>query len=470
MFKKLFICLLLLFVSCAINPVTGERELMLISERQEIGIGKEAAPSLNWGFGGQYHDPALESYLNRIVNRIWQNSERPHLPVEFHIQNTSIPNAFALPGYVAITRGLLSDLENEAQFAAIMGHETGHVMARHTAQRLTRSTLFQLGLAAGETAFKGKKEADTLLTIGAIGGYLFLLKYDRGQEIQADRLGVKYIAKLGYDPNEALTAHSVLEISVNNYLERIGKSRYEDSFITELLSTHPRTKVRFNEIQEMINELPSYSITGDGKFSKRFQTALRKIKEINRIYFIYDEAENYYKKGNYKSAELRLNKAIRLNNEQSPFYNLLGFVRLKQKNYKGAERQFNKALSIDSGYQPSIYGLGLVHYYHKNYAHAIFEFKRSLILYPGHPGTHFGMGKSYFRMRRYSKAIPYLKYFTEVAPDDYEVHGLLGICYEKTGDIEPAVREYRYQVEIAPDTELGIYARNRLAVLEPRLN
>jgi predicted Zn-dependent protease len=154
--------LLLFVVSCAVNPVTGERELMLVSEEQELRIGRESAPSLKWEFGGLYRDNSLEDYLEEITKRLWQNSERPHLPVRFQIQNTSVPNAFALPGYVAITRGLLSGLENEAQFAAVIGHEIGHVMARHTAQRLSRLRLQQLGLAIGGAALvrlKARAEA-----------------------------------------------------------------------------------------------------------------------------------------------------------------------------------------------------------------------------------------------------------------------------------------------------------------------
>lgn len=470
MLKKIFVCLLFVLASCATNPVTGQRELMLVSEQQEIDIGKDASPSLNWDFGGQYHDQALDIYFNGIVSRIWQNSERPYLPVKFYIQNTSLPNAFALPGYVAITRGLLCDLENEAQFAAVIGHETGHVMARHTAQRISRATMQQLGLTLGETALKGTRGADALMAVGAIGSSLFLLRYDRGQEIQADRLGVNYMAKIGYDPNEALTAHSVLETSVDNYLKRIGKSSNEDNFITNILSTHPRKEVRLSEIQSMINELQAYSITGDGKFSARFQTEIKRIKEINKIYFIYDEAESYYRKGDFKSAELKLENAINLNKEQAPFYNLLGFVKLQQKDYKAAKSLYDKALSIDSGYQPAIYGMGLISFFQEDYQSAIYEFKRSLSLYPNHPGTHFGMGKSYFFLRRYKEAIPYLRDFAGAVPNHPEVHGLAGICYENTGDIESAVQEYRYQIKIAPDTERGVHAKNRLAALEPLLN
>ncbi len=467
--KRFFIILILSLVSCAVNPVTGERELMLVSESQEIEMGRDAAPSLKWEFGGQYHDTELESYLEEIVKHTWQNSERPHLPLKFYIQNTSIPNAFALPGYVAITRGLLSDMENEAQFAAVIGHEVGHVMARHSAQRLSRMTLQQLGLAIGAKALEDKSGSDTLLTIGAIGSSLLLLKYDRNQELQADKLGVKYMARLGYNPNEALKAHEILEKSMDNYLKRRGKSRTDDSFITQLLSTHPRTEVRLKEIQAMINELPPYTVKGDGKFSNHFQQATKKIREINKVYFIYDEAENYYQKKDFKAAEEKLSKASRLNNTQAPFHNLMGFIKLQQKNYIEAERLFHKALSIDSDFQPSIYGQGLVNYFQKNYNKAISAFKKSLNLYPDHIPTHFGIGKSYFQIRQYSEAIPYLRNAAKAAPNNPEVHGLLGICYDIRGNIKLAVREYRYQLKVAPDTKLGRHARRRLAELEPML-
>jgi predicted Zn-dependent protease len=463
--KLLYILLISGLISCATNPVTGQKELMLISEAQEMEIGKSAIPSANWEFGGQYHDPKLESYLNTIVTRLWQNSERPHLPFSFHIQNTSIPNAFALPGYVAITRGLLSELENEAQFAAVIGHEIGHVMARHTAQRLSRITLQQLGLSIGEAVLSGKKGADALLTVGAIGSSLLILQYDRNQELQADRLGVKYMALLGYDPQEAIRAHEILEKAVEKYLKRLGKSRREDTFIDNLLSTHPRKEVRLNEIQAMINELPRYQIRGDGKFTSRFQKETKNLREINEIYYLYDKAENYYKKENYTSAELRIKGAIQRNNRQAPFYNLLGFIKLKQKKYPEARNSFEKAISIDAGYQPSIYGLGLVFYFRNEYQSAISQFKKSLRLYPDHPGSHFALGKSFFLVKNYRDAIPHLENFVEVAPGHPEIHGLLGICYEKTGNLNYAVREYRYQLKVAPDTELGIYAKRRLIAL-----
>jgi predicted Zn-dependent protease len=465
--KYFFISFLILLSACAVNPVTGKQELMLVSENQEKKIGKQAAPSMKWEFGGRYHDPALETYLSAIVNRIWQRSERPHLPVTFYIQNTSIPNAFALPGHVAITRGLLSDLDNEAQFAAIIGHETGHVMARHTAQRLSRITMQQMGLAIGGVVLEGTGGADILLTAGSIGSQLYLLKYSREQEIQADRLGVKYMALLGYDPHEALDAHEVLGKSVETYMERIGGKRSEDTFMSNLLSTHPRKKVRLNEIQDMIEDLPGYSLKGDGVFRDRFHEKIKKIKQTNKVYLIYDEAEKFYKEKKYTAAEQRLDKAISLNSSQAPFYNLLGFVKAQQVNYQGAERLFRKALSIDSEFQPSVYGLGLVFFLREQYKSAIPHLKKSLNLYPDHTASHLALGKSYFILKQYRQAMPYLSTVSQVLGKHPEIHGLMGICYEKIEEKGLAVKEYRYQLQVAPQNELGLHARERLAVLEP---
>ena len=442
---------------------------MLVSEQQELQLGISASPSANWDFGGHYKDPALESYLGDIVQRLWAISERSHLPFEFHIQNSSIPNAFALPGYVAITRGLLSDMQNEAQFAAVMGHEIGHVMARHTAQRLSRIQLQQIGLAIGASALEGTSGSDTFLKLGAIGSSLLLLKYDRAQELQADRLGVKYMSSIGYDPHEALSAHKVLEHSVDAYLARLGRSAREDTFVTNLLSTHPRKEVRLSEIQSMISMLPPFRISGDGKSGKIFANKTEGIRRVNAFYEHYDKAEFHYNEGKFNEAEENIRTAIAVSSTQAPFHNLLGFIKLQQKNYPEAEQSFNTALSLDPQYQPSMYGMGLVRLFEEKYDRAIAAFSDSLKFYPGHAASHFGIGKSYFKSEQFSSAIPYLENFSKAAPRHPEVHGLLGVCFDMTREIAPAVREYNYQLQVAPDTELGRHAQKRLAVLQPLL-
>jgi predicted Zn-dependent protease len=326
-----------------------------------------------------------------------------------------------------------------------------------------------MGLAIGGAVLEGTEGADMLLTVGSIGSQLYLLKYSREQEIQADRLGARYMASLGYDPHEALDAHDVLGKSVNNYMERLGEKRSKGSFMSTLLSTHPRKEVRLSEIQDMIEELHSYSLKGDGVFRNRFHEKTKKIKQINKVYFIYDEAEKLYKEKKYTAAEQRLNNAISFNNEQAPFYNLLGLVKAQQKNYQKAERHFRKALSIDSEYQPSFYGLGLIFFLRGEYNIAIPQLKKSLTLYPDHTASHLALGKSYFILKQYRQAIPYFRTVSQIMVKHPEIHGLMGICYEKLGEKDLAVKEYRNQIQVASQNEFGLHARKRLAVLEPSL-
>ena len=463
----LAVVLSVLVTSCAVNPVTGKRELMFLSESEELRLGDEAAPSLKWTYGGEFQDVTLKAYLTEVVKKIWQISERPYLPVEFYVSNTSLPNAFALPGHVSITRGLLAELDSEAQFVAIIGHEVGHVMARHTAKRVTLGTLQQLGLVIGGLILKDSRSSDLLLSLGALGSSLILLQYDRQQELQADRLGVRYMALVGYDPREAITAHEKLEMAVENYLRRLGRSRKEETFLDAILSTHPRSEVRIEEIKEMIASLPEYKLEGDGRFRDRFLQKTEHLRRINRVYFLYDRALQRYKGERFYEAIELLEEAISKAPSEAPFYNLYGMIHLRMEHFRSAVEMFQKALQRDSGYQPAFYGLGLLHMERGQYKKAIEFFDRSLSLYPEHPGSLFGKGKSLFKLRQYPEAIPYLRRFSRYSFKHPEVHGLLGICYEKMGMFKDAVREYELQVRIAPNTELGIYAQQRILLLRP---
>ncbi|GAB4390438.1 MAG: M48 family metallopeptidase [Thermodesulfovibrionales bacterium] len=451
--------------SCAVSPITGEPELMLVSEADEISIGREAAPSLNWTYGGRWDDPELNAYLSGIVGRLWQNSERPGLPMEFALQNSSVPNAFALPGYVAITRGLLAEMESEAQFAAVMGHEVGHVMARHTAKRITQLTLRQLGLALGGTLLSGSKEKDLILGVGALSSSLLLLKYSRENELEADRLGVRYMAELGYDPGEAISAHQRLQAAVEGYRERLGVEDEGGSLLGAILSTHPRDEVRIEEIQAMIRGLPPGLAGGGAVRRDVFLQKTARLREANKAYYPYDKAAKLYGEDRLAEAEALLKEALAKDGRQPAFHHLYGMIMLKREGYAGAHEHFNRALAIDPGYQPSVYGRGLAFYRQERYGEALPSFRRSLELFPGHPGSLFGAGASHFRLRDYREAVPYLKEFASQSPSHPQVHGMLGICHEASGDVPSAVSEYQLQLRVAPDNEMGRHARARLLSL-----
>ena len=188
---------LALLVACATNPATGKRQISLMSEAQEISAGQEADAQVKMEMG-IYNDPNLQEYVSGIGMRLAKLSERPNLPWHYTVVDSPAVNAFALPGgYIYVTRGILPFLNDEAQLAGVLGHETGHVTARHSAQQYTRSIGGTIGLVA-LGIFVPAARPFGQLTEQALG--VLFLKYNRDFELQADQLGAKYAAAGNWDP------------------------------------------------------------------------------------------------------------------------------------------------------------------------------------------------------------------------------------------------------------------------------
>src|SRR5690606_6330817 len=227
-FPLLFpLLIFLLFVSsCARNPVTGKREIALISESQEIAYGKEAHPEILAQFG-QVEDKQLQSYVQRVGNELAKISHRPDLPWTFTVVDVPVVNAFALPGgYIYFTRGILAYMNSEAELAGVMGHEIGHVTARHAVSQMSRAQLLGLGLGLGSIFSPTFR---SLSDIAQLGVGLLFLKYGREDEEQSDELGVEYMFKAGYDPRE-----------MSNFFQ-VCQSMQEESgeAVPSWLSSHP---------------------------------------------------------------------------------------------------------------------------------------------------------------------------------------------------------------------------------------
>jgi predicted Zn-dependent protease len=184
---------------CATNPATGRRQVSLVSESQEIQIGRESDPAITAQMGGIYGDSALQRYVRDLGLRLSASSERPALPWSFRLLDDDLVNAFALPGgFVYITRGILGYMNSEAELVAVLGHEIGHVTARHSANQITRMQLGQLGLGLGMIL------SETVRSYGqavATGMQLLFLKYGRDDEREADALGFRYMTRLQYNPH-----------------------------------------------------------------------------------------------------------------------------------------------------------------------------------------------------------------------------------------------------------------------------
>jgi predicted Zn-dependent protease len=238
----LAVAILAIGAACATNPVTGKREISLMSEAQEVALGQENHPQILQEMG-QYNDPELQRYVNDIGQKLAKSSERPNLPWTFTVVDQPVVNAFAVPGgFIYITRGILAYLDNEAQLVGVLGHEIGHVTARHSAQQYTRATGGQLGLLALSIFVPGAQQFGEL---GAQALGLLFLKYGRDDELQSDSLGAKYAATNGWDPR-----------AVPGFLSVLGRlSEGSEKGLPNWLSTHPEPASRVEEVQALVQQL-----------------------------------------------------------------------------------------------------------------------------------------------------------------------------------------------------------------------
>jgi predicted Zn-dependent protease len=226
---------------CATNPATGRHQLSLMSEEQEIQLGQEQDAQVRKEMG-VYSDRELQQYVSNVGLKLAQVSERPNLPWHFTVVDVPAVNAFALPGgYIYITRGILPFLDNQAQLAGVLGHEIGHVTARHAAAQYSRSTGAGLGLLLGSIFVP---QARPFAQLGQTGLGALFLKYGRDDEAQADGLGVKYAARAGWEPDavpEMLTTLARIEEASDN------------KGVPNWLQTHPQAQDRVQRVQAAVD-------------------------------------------------------------------------------------------------------------------------------------------------------------------------------------------------------------------------
>lgn len=237
-------------VSCTLNPATGERQLTLMSEAQEIEIGRRAVPQVLSTFG-EYPDEEWQRYVTRLGNELAAVSERPDLPWGFHVLDDPLVNAFAYPGgQIYVTRGILAHFESEAELASVLGHEIGHVTARHSVEQMSQQQLAQLGLGVAAVA---SEDFRPYAPFAAAGLQVLFLKFSRDDERQSDDLGLRYMTRAGYDPREMPDVFRTLG-RVN---AASGGSR-----VPTWQSTHPDPADRVERIEARIGDLPPGQLGG----------------------------------------------------------------------------------------------------------------------------------------------------------------------------------------------------------------
>lgn len=337
--------------ACAVNPVTGQRELTLISEREEIALGVQHYGPSQQSQGGLYNvDPQLTSYVNEVGHRLAVHSPR-ELPYEFVVLNSSVPNAWALPGgKIAVNRGLLYELNNEAELAAVLGHEIVHSAARHGAQSMERGILLQGALIATAIAASNNEYAGFIVGGAQIGAQLISTRYGREAEREGDYYGTRYMAQAGYDPAAA--------VSLQEAFVRLSEGR-QSGWLEGLFASHPPSAERVQNNRQLVAQLRSEGFTEGELGEQRFQQRTAFIRENKPAYDAFDEAFTLLRQDRMEAAEIKVDEAMALLPQEARFHGLKGDIALSQRRYGAAIDHYNSALARDDGYFNYYLGRGL---------------------------------------------------------------------------------------------------------------
>lgn len=251
---KIMICVLLPIAliigltACAVNPVTGRGDFVMMSEDKEIALGRQLQGQISAQYGGLYDNPNLQAYVQRVGESLAANSHRSHLIYRFTVLDSPMVNAFALPGgYIYITRGLLAYLNSEAELAAVLGHEIGHVTARHSVRQISATRAADMGYKLG-SLFLPELRTQAAQSLFNVLGSALISGYGRDHELESDRLGAEYLARTGYDPQAMIAVIGVLK-NQEQFEQQLAKEEgREPSIYHGVFASHPRNDKRLQEV------------------------------------------------------------------------------------------------------------------------------------------------------------------------------------------------------------------------------
>ena len=363
-----------LIAACVHNPVTGERELGFVSTGQQISIGEQQYVPAQQMQGGRYRvDPELTEYVQRVGQRVAAHSGID-LPYEFVVLNNSVPNAWALPGgKLAINRGLLTELSNEAELAAVLGHEITHAAARHGAKAIERSVVSQAALLGVAIGTAGSEYVGAALGAAQLAAGLINQKYGRDAEREADFYGTRFLAEAGYDPYAS--------VSLQETFVRLSEGR-NPSWMEGLFASHPPSTERVANNRGLAEQLRAQGFT-EGEFgADAYQAALRPLRRDQEAYAAYDEARKALADGGLEEAETLVERALEAQSQEAAFHGLRGELRLRQERYDDAITNYDRALGLDDEYFAYYLGRGVARARQGDPREADADLRRSIELLP----------------------------------------------------------------------------------------
>jgi predicted Zn-dependent protease len=400
---------------CATNPVTGSTQFMTVSEEEEIQIDRQYSPMQFSDDYGPVQDTALNGYVSGVGRALASRTHRPNMPYSFRVVNATYINAYAFPGgSIACTRGILASLNDEAELAALLGHEIGHVNARHTAEQMSKGQVSNIlvgGLSIiADVAAPGLGQVAS--SLGGFGAGAFLASYSRDNERQADALGTEYMVKAGYGPDGM--------VELMEMLNSLNKSK--PSAIELMFSTHPMSDERY---QSAVNAVRTTYAGAKGLplYRERYMDNTARLRSIKGAIDEMQKGDKALAAKNYSQAEDHYQTALK----QAPndYAGLVSMAKcqLIQKKYSEGARYARQATSVYPQEAQGHHLSGFAALNLKEYESAYQDFQASQRLLPGNPNTLFFMGYAQEGMsHRPEAAREYRRYLQQVQQGKYAQH------------------------------------------------
>ncbi|MEM7081890.1 MAG: M48 family metalloprotease [Pseudomonadota bacterium] len=390
--------IIMALTGCASNPVTGKNQLKLISSAQERAIGEQQyGPSRQMQGGDYVIEPELTAYIQEVGNRVARASNVP-LPYEFTILNNSVPNAWAMPGgKIAINRGLLTEMNSEAELAAVLAHEVVHSAASHGASAMTRGMLLQTGLIALQISQQDNDYGQYVVGAASLGVQLLSSKHSRAKELESDLYGMRFMSDAGYNPAAAVD----LQQTFVNLSKGSGR---RDDFLSGLFASHPPSQHRADANRQTLATLPE-----GGEYGReRYQRMIAGLKRNAPAYKAHDDAVKLMREGNFTQAAQLAQQAINLEPRESKFYGLLGDTYRARGEHATAVQYYNTALERNSNFFQPHLTRGLANLQLGSWQVAEKDLQRSIQLLPTATAYH-QLGLIALQTGRNQEAVSYLE-------------------------------------------------------------
>ena len=410
-----------LLSSCAVNPATGSRQLMMLSEAEEISLDRQQSPQQFSSDYGPVRDQGLNAYLDGVGRSLAANSHRPHLPYSFRAVNAAYINAYAFPGgSIAATRGILVEMENEAELSGLLGHEIGHVSARHSAQQASKSLLANIFVSGASLAssLAGLGAASDLVQgVGNLGAGALLARYSRDNEREADALGMAYQTRAGYSPEGM--------VGLMRMLQKNGRSRA--SAIEMMFATHPMSDERLANVQTAA-DTTYRDQKGLPLQRERYLDHTAGVRAQRPLITALQKGSEAMGKKQWTGAEEQFNQAVRLGPDDYAARVMLAKCFLAQDRRDEAERHALHAAS----------------------------------LYPEEAQAHVLVGATSLSAKKFAQAHEHLATYDRLLPGNQEVLFFLGYSLEHMDRKEEAARKYTAYLQKQRQGEQAQHAASRL--------